>query len=74
MVNRVRFDVYGRFRVTAEQSEDGAWALYRDGTNGKRQRMTDVVVLDDATLDDIERALEAIFHESAQPGTSILRI
>ena len=74
MVNRVRFDVYGRFRVTAEQNEDAAWAVYRDGSDGKRGRMTDVVVPEDATLDEVERVLEAMFHELARPGTSIMRI
>jgi hypothetical protein len=68
------FDIYGRFRVTAEQSSEGVWVLYRVGSEGKRERLADVVVPDHATPEEVERMLEAAFHELARPGTSIVRI
>lgn len=74
MKQRVKFDIYGRFGVTAERSSEGVWVLYRIGSEGKRGRLADVVVPDHATLDELERLLEAAFHELARPGTSIVRI
>ena len=62
MAHRILFDVYGRFQVTAEQTADGAWVLYRSGSDGKRSRLADVIVPDDANLDEVERGLEAAFH------------
>lgn len=59
----VVFDVYGRFVIHAEQSENGGCRFYRPGTDGKRGRIFDVVVQRDATLDEIENQPEAIYHE-----------
>ncbi len=74
MTERILFDIYGRFEVTAEQSTDGVWVLYLPGSDGKRSLLTDVVVLDYAGIDEVERQLEAVFHEIGTPGTSITRI
>ena len=74
MGRRLVFDVYRRFVVHAEQSDQGDWLFYRPGTDGKRGRIWDVVVDRDATLEDIENQLEAIYHEWGRPGTSITRI
>lgn len=74
MSRRVVFDVFGEFIVHAEQNEDGDWRFYRPGTDGKRARLDDVVVGPGAPLDEIERQLEAIYHEAGRPGTSIRRI
>ncbi len=74
MADRVLFDIYGRLKVTAEQTPDGSWVLYRLGSDGKRSLLTDVIVDDYATLDEVERQLEAAFHEWGKPGTSIVRL
>ncbi len=74
MRKRIKFDIYGRFRVTAEQGSEGVWALYRVGLEGKRERLADFVVPDHATSEEVERMLEAAFHELAKPGTSIVQI
>ena len=74
MARRVTFGVYGRFRVAAEETSDGVWVLYRLGSDGKRSRVTDAVIPDDATLEDVERGIEAAYHELGRPGTSITRV
>ncbi len=74
MAQRVVFDVYGRFRVAAEETADGGWVLFRLGADGKRSRLTDAVLPDEATIDDVERGLEAAYHELGRPGTAIVRI
>ena len=38
-------------QVTAEQTTDGSWVLYQLASDGKRSRLTDVIVPDHATLD-----------------------
>jgi hypothetical protein len=74
MAEQVLFDIYGRFEVTAELALDGTWLLYVPGSEGKHRHLTDVILPDDATLDDVERGLEATFHELGTPGSSISRI
>lgn len=74
MTRRVKFDIYGSFGVTAERCSEGVWVLYRIGSEGKRGRLADVVVSDHATLDEVQRLLEAAFHELAKPGISTVRI
>jgi hypothetical protein len=74
MTERFLFDIYRRYKVTAEQTTDGVWVLYILGSDGKRSRLTDVIVPDHATLDEVERQLEAVFHEIGTPDTSIVRI
>lgn len=68
---RITYDIYGRFRVRAEQTVSGEWLVYRLGAEGKRSRLFDVVVEDDAEPSEIERQLEAVYHELGSPGTSI---
>lgn len=68
------FDVYGRFEVVAEHRAGGRWSLARRGADGKRSRIEDVVVPDDATLDEVEGLLEVAFHEWAIPGRTITRL
>jgi hypothetical protein len=70
----VLFDVYGRFRVRAEKTDSGTWVLYRLGSEGKRSRLYDVIVVDHAPLAEVTRQLEAIHHELGTPGSSIARI
>ena len=74
MAHRIVFDVYGRFRVTADEAADGVWVLHRLGADGKRSLLTDAVIPDSATIDDVERGIEAAYHELGRPGTSIVRI
>lgn len=74
MARTVTFDVYGRFHIVARQDDDGSWALLRRGADGKHSPLTDVVVPDDATLDDVERLLEVAFHEWATPEAGIVRL
>ena len=70
-MNRLRFDVYGRFRVIVEEV-DGIWSVYRIGADGKRRRLDDVVVPDGADPGQVVDALEATFHELATPDTTIV--
>ncbi len=74
MGRRLVFDIYGRFVIHAEQSDHGDWLFYRPGTDGKRGRISDVAVDRDATLEEIETQLEAIYHELGRLGTSITQI
>ena len=74
MSDRITRDVYGRFLVRAERSVSGDWKVYRLGAEGKRSRLFDVVVEDDADSSEVERQIEAVYHELGSPGTSILRI
>ena len=74
MARSVLFDVYGRFRVRAEQTDTGEWSLYRLGSDGKRSRLGDVVVADRAPLEEVTRQLEAVYHELGTPGSSITQV
>lgn len=74
MVTRLLFDVYGRFRVTADRPADGPWEFFRDGPDGKRSRVFDVYADEDETVEGIVRALEATYHELATPGRTIVRL
>lgn len=73
MSGRVVFDVYGRFRVAAEPTDTG-WRLWMLGGDGTRRPLHDVPLEPDATLAEVEQALEAAFHELARPGATIDRV
>ena len=73
-MSRVVFDVFGEFVVHAEQTDDGDWRFFRPGADGKRARLHDVVVDRGSPVDEIARQLEAVYHESGRPGTSVRRI
>ena len=68
---RISIDVYGRFVAHAELSADGEWALFRVAGEGKRRRITDVVVPAHASRDDVIDMLEAAYHEGGTPDTDI---
>lgn len=74
MSDVLRFSVYGRLAVTAQRDEFGRWALYRQGADGKRSRLDEVVVPEGASPDEIEEFLEGAFHEYATPDGTITRI
>ena len=71
MNNQVAFDVYGQIRVRAERSSSW-WDVYEIGADGKRRRLDDVVVESSAPIENVQRALEAIYHEIAMPGSRIV--
>jgi hypothetical protein len=68
------FDVYGRFRVLAERSSEGAWSLFRLGSEGKRLPLTDVIVAANATVAEVQDALEAAYHELGAPGRAVRQV
>lgn len=68
------FDVYGRFRLAAERADDGWWAVFAVGEDGKRTWIDHVVVPSGAGVDEVEAAIEASYHELARPGTDIVRL
>jgi len=74
VADRLRFEVYGRFRVNLHREEDGWWVAERLGADGKRSVLPEVVVPPDADPQQIADHLEAMFHEWARPGTRISRI
>ncbi len=74
MTDELRFDVYGQCRVSLQRGPDGWWVVSEIGTDGKRRRLTQVVVPPDAAPRDIPMYLEAVFREAARPGASISRI
>lgn len=71
MAQRARFDVYGRFEVTAAKRPTGEWMFHLIGPEGKGTQLDDVVLPDEATLDDVARGLEATYHELATPDTDV---
>jgi hypothetical protein len=68
----MKFDVYGRFFVDVTR-ESGGWIVYRID-QGRRQRMADLVLADDARPEDIPHALEDLLHEYAAPDRKIRMI
>ena len=70
----LRFNVYGIFELTVRPGADGWWIAERVRDDGKRQHLPDVVIPPGTSPDRITDYLEAVFHESAQPGTTIERI
>lgn len=73
MDRALRFDVYGRFVVEAEQ-DGGRWVFWRRGPDGTRSRLDDVPVPPTTAPDELLRALEDVFHEYGAPGRSITRL
>ncbi len=74
VVERVRFDVYGRFRVVAERGDDGWWAVFGVGADGTRARIDHIIVPASAGVNEVRNALEASYHELARPAASISEI
>jgi hypothetical protein len=69
---KMRFDIYGRFRVEVRREHD-AWVAYRSEL-GKRARLDDVVIPPDLVPDDIGTYLDDVFHEFAGIGQSVERL
>jgi hypothetical protein len=70
LVRRLRVDVYGRF-VADVIRRHGVWTVYRLGNEGKRSKLVDVVVADDASSEEILEALETVYHEWAGPDREL---
>ncbi len=70
-LRRIRIDVYGRFRIDVIRRH-GTWTAFRLGDDGKRSRLTDVVLLgEDMTAEEILEAVEALYHEQAAPDAEL---
>ena len=69
-LRRIRVDVYGRFRVDVIRRH-GTWTSYRLGDDGKRSRLTDLVIAEDADPETILQTIETLFHEWATPDAEL---
>lgn len=72
-IRRIRIDVYGRFRADVIR-KGGTWVAYRRGADGKRSKLGDLALLDDATPEEVVHAIEAAYHELARPGDELVVI
>ena len=73
-MERLRFDVYGHFRVVVHRGPDGWWVAEEVSDEGKRRFLPSVVIPPDAGPDEIADHLEVMFHEAAQPGGQVTLI
>ena len=69
-LRRMRIDVYGRLRIDVIRRR-GTWTSYRLGADGKRAKLVDLVLADDAGPDEILEAVEALYHEWATPDSEL---
>ena len=69
---RMRFDFYGRFELQVIRRASG-WEVFQI-VNGKQRRMADIFIPPIIQADEVERFLNDIYHELAQPGQAIRRI
>ena len=69
-LRRIRIDVYGQFEADVVR-EYGSWVAYRRGADGKRRRLHDLLLDDDAEAEDVLFALEVVFHELGGPGAEL---
>ena len=67
----LRFDVYGILQVALRPGADGWWIAERIGSDGKRRHLPEVLIPPGTSPDQVPDFLEAVFHESARPGTKI---
>lgn len=73
-MNEATFRVYGRFLVRLARSADGWWRATEIGCEGKARPLPEILVPEDARVDDLPGYLEAAFHELALPGEGIVRV
>lgn len=69
-LRRLRIDVYGRFRIDVIRRH-GTWTAYRLGADGKRGKLNDLVLPDEAEAEAILEAVEALYHEHASPDAEL---
>ncbi len=68
----MRFDLYGKFELHVVR-QDGAWQVFRL-VNGKRQALPDIFIPSVIPENEIERYLDDLLHEQAQPGQKVRRL
>jgi hypothetical protein len=71
-MERLVFEVYGRFVVHAEPTAEG-WRLLQVGADGKRG-LLDVVVPPGLPGAELAAYLDELFHELASPGDAVRRL
>lgn len=72
-LRRIRIDVYGRFRIDVIRRH-GTWTAYRLGADGKRRKLSDLVIVEDAGAEQVLGAVEALYHELATPDAELVVI
>ena len=65
----MRFDFFGKFELHVVR-EGGAWAVFRL-VNGRRRALPDIFVPSVIPENKIERFLDNLLHEMAQPGQAV---
>lgn len=68
---RLRFDVFGR-RIDVERTDQG-WVAFVPGADGKRHR-AQISIPPEFSSDEVGRYLGDLFHESASPEHSTVRL
>ena len=63
-MRELRFDVFGRRQVLVLR-EQGHWAAYYIGADGKRRSATDIVIPTSIPEADLAQYLADLFHECA---------
>ena len=74
MTDRLRFRVYDRWTVDVRRGRAGGWVAYAVGEDGKRSRLRDLVIPDEASPEEIADMIDVEFHELARPGQEITRL
>ncbi len=69
---RLRFDVYGRYRLEVHR-EGEAWVAYRSGT-GTNVPAADLTIPAELDAEEVEVYLADMLHELAEPGRALKRL
>lgn len=69
---RLRFDVYGRYRLEVHR-EGEAWVAYRPGA-GSNEPLAELTIPPELNADEVEVYLADQLHELAEPGRSLRRL
>jgi hypothetical protein len=66
---KMKFDVYGRFRVEVQREND-SWTVYRIEL-GRRVKLNDLIIPNALAAEEIATFLDDIFHELCSSGQSV---
>lgn len=69
-MDRIRLDVYGRFDLVIERSEESV-SVYRSTADGKRAPVRHLLIPHDAEIDEIVDLVDIAFHELAGPTDQV---
>ncbi len=71
-MERLVFEIYGRWVVHAERTGEG-WRLLQVGADGKRG-LLDAIVPPGLGASELAGYLDELFHELASPGDAVRRL